>query len=67
MNSKWLLAREALMNAAIARDKSPDRLCESLYYMNEKLVKNKVFKKFCENRTQMDKFVHNMSKKAFTV
>ena len=25
------------MNAAIARDKSPDRLCESLYYMNEKL------------------------------
>ncbi len=55
------------MNAAIARDKSPDRLCESLYYMNEKLAKNKVFKKFCENRTQMDKFVHNMSKKAFTV
>lgn len=145
-NRNGISCAEALMNAAIARDKSPDRLCESLYYMNEKLnmgmqlrtllpgsirpkkrmtgepswenymkshftevpydrkgreeyiakvlvgaykdnqtkrpngnptpfsvkaarsyteklVKNKVFKKFCENRTQMDKFVHNMGKK----
>ena len=144
-NKDGISYAEALMNAAIARDKTPERLCESLYYMNEKLnmglelgvllpgsvrpkkkmtgepswnnymkehmtdvpydrkgreeylakamvgafkdyqskksnktvsfsvkqarnyaeklVKNKVFKKFCENRIKMDRFVHDMNKK----